>query len=327
MNVAASKRVEIFDSWFMRVLFVSENFVTFFTCQKQEKDGDQSLALQEKEGRNKLASMAFKKLFPNLPANVQEEWLTVKSEGRAKATDWLNKRMTKNRDGKWVFSMEDASRIAQQNTSFQQEGKSQALKKAVPRFRAIAKAGGEMAFKQALADGEIIEIRGQDNKPMFMWKEEMLQVGSTYSTGTQFSQSESVGDFADFSSMVDMLDFQGEHMASQWQQFLPQQRQQQLALPSSGFNMTMGNPNPLGNLGNQMANPLGNQMANPLALGNVASSSNAGSEPVTDALWGKLDEVRKRTFVNSQQYQVPVVRLSFESYESLRVMRVLVVLL
>ena len=306
MNVAASKRVEIFDSWFMRVLFVSENFVTFFTCQKQEKDGDQSLAVQEKEGRNKLASMAFKKLFPSLPANVQEEWLTVKNESRAAATDWLNKRMTKNKDGKWVFSMEDAKRIAQQNTSFQQEGKSEALKKAVPRFRAIAKAGGEMAFKQALADGEIVEIRGSDNKPMFMWKEEKVAVGSAYSTATQFSQSESL-EFADFSGLVDMLDFQGEHMASQWQQYAPQQRQQQLALTMGN---QMANPlgnlgnqmaNPLGNLGNQMANPLGNQMANPLALGNVASSSNAGSEPVTDALWGKLDEVRKRAFVNSQQ--------------------------
>lgn len=256
------------------------------TFHKQDKDEEQSLALQDKEGRNKVAAMAFKKLFPNLPAHVQEEWNGVKNESRAKATDWLNKRMVKKKDSTWVFSLANAERLAKQNTSIFQEGKSQALKKAVPRFRAIAKARGEVAFKQALQDGEIVEVKGQDNKPMFMWKEELLQVGTAYSSGTEFSQSEQMSDFQDFSSMVDTLHFQGDHMACQWQQFQPQavrQQRQQLALPAPpGFNA---------NMGNQM-----------MMMGNFASGSNQSAmvlyaarsgmvEPgVSEALWNKLDE-------------------------------------
>ena len=243
--------------------------------------------------------MVFKKLFPGLPASIQEEWLSVQKESRALATDWLNKRMVKNKEGKWVFSLANAERLAQQNTSFYQEGKSQALKKAVPRFRAIAKAGGEMAFNKALQGGELVEVKGQDNKPMFMWNEELLQVGSSYSSGTQFSQSEQMNDFQDFSSMVDMMDFQGEHMALQWQQFqqfqpqAPQQRQQ-LALPAPpGFNANMGIPN-------QMT------MGNLASGSNPFAASNSVVEPaISDALWNKLDEVRNKqfcTFVKSQLF-------------------------
>ena len=46
---------------------------------------------------------------------------------------------------------------------------------------------------------------------MFMWQAEMLQ--AAFSSGTQFSQSDQVREFQDFSSMVDILDIQGEHIS------------------------------------------------------------------------------------------------------------------
>jgi len=53
--------------------------------------------------------MAFKRLFPGLPAHVKEEWQRVnKSVKRVEVTQWLMSRMRKV-EGKWTFVLDNSS--------------------------------------------------------------------------------------------------------------------------------------------------------------------------------------------------------------------------
>ena len=64
---------------------------------------------EQETKRNRVAAMAFKRLFPGLPAHVKEEWQRVnKSVKRVEVTQWLMSRMRKV-EGKWTFVLDNSS--------------------------------------------------------------------------------------------------------------------------------------------------------------------------------------------------------------------------
>ena len=132
--------------------------------------------------------MAFRSLFPSLPAAVQEQWARKQEEGRSAATKWLNSAMTKSpKSGKWRVRC-DESTMSTQHTSTRtsREG---AEARGYPRFRAVVLAGGEDAFKAALHAGEIREVKGKTGRALYQWSEEVCEEHHDIQRGAHMSSS------------------------------------------------------------------------------------------------------------------------------------------
>lgn len=128
---------------------------------------------QDTEKRSKVAAMAFKRLFPSLPDSVQQEWQNMQmTASRTAITQWLMSRMCKM-NNKWQFVLNNQGGTVQRGRVRDLLEESGARYKSMPRFRAVMKAGGEIAFKQALQTGEIKEKKSTTTgQTMFYWEEE-----------------------------------------------------------------------------------------------------------------------------------------------------------
>ncbi|CAJ1459711.1 unnamed protein product, partial [Effrenium voratum] len=190
-----------------------ENLETMLAADaKQAEPMDSKQPSSEPEKRNKAAAMAFRSLFPSLPA-VQEQWARKQEEGRSAATKWLNSAMTKSpKSGKWRVRC-DESTLSTQHTSTRtsREG---AEARGYPRFRAVVLAGGEDAFKAALHAGEIREVKSKTGKALYQWSEEVcedhhdIQLGAHLSSSLSMDGEDAAAARSEFTDALDAMSFE-----------------------------------------------------------------------------------------------------------------------
>ena len=237
--------------------------------------------------------MAFRRLFPSLPPEAQSEWQSVKSTGsRQEATQWLMQRMRKH-NGKWVFFLSPEGGLVSKERKQQDLQGMEEQGRAVPRFRAIAMAGGLENFQRALASGEIKEVKSKrSGKSLFHWEEERTWKGTesvAHTTLQQSCQAES-NVFDDLWMGLDFVSLAGSDPTAR-------------PMGSNSFGTVgMGHPGPysqptnpmLGGGGGPAATLGGNVMGGMGNAGAPSAIADVGMVMMTEELpphyWSKLDE-------------------------------------
>ena len=154
--------------------------------------------------------MAFRKLLPDLPLATQALWKSMNDGNktpRSHVTKWLMEHMKKV-DGRWIFNLNEKNgEVAKSRKSMSSQMDSM-FERAVPRFMAVQKAGGEPQFFKALQSGEIIEVKSKKSgKSLYRWEEETIEVQHGSQTATAVSMT-GMAETEVWNGLFESMDFQ-----------------------------------------------------------------------------------------------------------------------
>ena len=190
-----------------RVIANCEPYIVYSFAKESEDEADQS---EELSKRNKAAAMAFRKLLPDLPPATQALWKSMNDGNktpRSHVTKWLMEHMKKV-DGRWIFVLNEKNgEVAKSRKSMSAQMDSM-VERAVPRFMAVQKAGGEPQFFKALQSGEIIEVKSKKSgKSLYRWEEETIEVQHGSQTATALSMT-GTAEIEVWNGLYESMDFQ-----------------------------------------------------------------------------------------------------------------------
>ena len=179
--------------------------------QRSEDEADQS---EELSKRNKAAAMAFRKLLPDLPPATQALWKSMNDGNKtpcSHVTKWLMEHMKKV-DGRWIFVLNEKNGEVVKSRKSMSAQMDSMVERAVPRFMAVQKAGGEPQFFKALQSGEIIEVKSKKSgKSLYRWEEETIEVQHGSQTATALSMT-GTAEIEVWNGLYESMDFQSWHL-------------------------------------------------------------------------------------------------------------------